>query len=206
MALTPLQGWPVPDAASAPANDASFAALGSAAEKQSVMVFASAAARDAAIATASRKKGMIAFLTDVAWWTGVKVDGGAWMPVAGVQSYRADQVGSFILTAAYTDVPSATVTLPAGQWQVRATGTIDVSTTGSRLYFMRVTDGVNENFTRLRPGLLNSTTYGGQYQFVADMRVTYAASTTVRVQAYTDVVDGSQGLALVTITATPVIY
>lgn len=206
MGQTPLQGDPIPDGGVAPANSPAFAAYGASVEKRTVNVWTSAAARDAAILTANRKKGMVAFLGDVGWWTGVKADAGAWMPIAGVPSYRADQVGSFIFTAAYTDVPSATITLPAGQWQVRAAGTIDVSTTASRLYFMRVTDGVNENFTRLRPGLLTSTTFGGQYQFAAEMRVTYTATTTVKVQAYTDVVDGSQGLALVAITANPIIY
>lgn len=78
---TPLQGWPVPGGSDAPANSPAFAAALSAAEKQSVMVFADATARDALILTANRKKGMVAFLTALGAFTRVTVDGGPWGPL-----------------------------------------------------------------------------------------------------------------------------
>lgn len=65
MATTPLQGWTVPAGSQAPATAADMAALGGAAEKQAVMVYATTAAMDTAIPTANRKAGMIAWITNL---------------------------------------------------------------------------------------------------------------------------------------------
>lgn len=65
MASTPKQGWPVPGGAQAPATAADFAALGAAAEAQSVMVFATPAAMDTAIPPAARKAGMVAWINSL---------------------------------------------------------------------------------------------------------------------------------------------
>ncbi len=65
MATTPLQGWTVPAGSQAPATAADMAALGGAAEKQAVMVYATTAAMDTAIPTANRKAGMIAWIANL---------------------------------------------------------------------------------------------------------------------------------------------
>lgn len=80
MATTPLQGWPTPGGSDAPANASAFAALGAAAEKQSNMVFADATARDAAIATGSRKAGMVCYLSTLGVWQSVRANAGPWTP------------------------------------------------------------------------------------------------------------------------------
>lgn len=65
MATTPLQGWTVPGDSQAPATAADIATLAQSAEAQAVMTFATPAAMDALIPPASRKAGMIAWITSL---------------------------------------------------------------------------------------------------------------------------------------------
>lgn len=75
MAATPLQSWTVPAGSQAPATAADMAALGGAAEKQAVMVYATTAAMDTAIPTANRKAGMIAWVANLGRHVRVTSDG-----------------------------------------------------------------------------------------------------------------------------------
>lgn len=76
MAQTPRQGWPVPAGGDAPATAADFAALGAAAEKQSVMRFPNDAARSAAIP--ATEPGMVSFVDTKGYHETVRGTGGPW--------------------------------------------------------------------------------------------------------------------------------
>lgn len=80
MATTPLQGLTVPTDADGPLGGTQIATLGAAVEKQLVMRFASASARDTAIPSANRVEGMVCWLqdTDQLYVCDATGSGGVW--------------------------------------------------------------------------------------------------------------------------------
>jgi hypothetical protein len=103
MATTPLQGWTVPAGSQAPATAADFATLAGAAEKQSVMVFATTAAMDTAIPAASRKAGMIAWITNLGRHVRVTSDAqagtlGPLAPIGSISVTGTPLVGTYDAT------------------------------------------------------------------------------------------------------------
>lgn len=190
-----MAGGDLPDMA------AGLLGLGSAAEKQSIMRFATTTARDAAISVGNRKAGMLAYIDALGCWTEVRTDGGSWVISAlGRSAYAADQSAGFTCTASFTDVTGCSITLPAGGWKVEATGIFDYATSSARLYIPELFDTASLGYQQIGIG----TT--GKLPFALQARVLYTSSTTVKLHAYASAVDGSQFLSYGRLTAVPVAY
>ena len=166
------------------------------------MRFATTTARDAAITPSSaRKAGMLAWIDALNCFTEVRADSGSWViSTLGRSAYSADQSAGFTFTASFTDVAGCTLTLPAGGWHVVATGLVDYATSGTRVYVPELIDSASLNYVQMGVGT------SGKLPFTLQARVSYASSTTVKLHAYANVVDGSQFISYGRITAVPVAY
>lgn len=114
---TPLQAWSVMLGTELPDMAAGLMGLGTAAEKQVNMRFASTAARDAAITPASaRKAGMRAWIDALGYWTTVLTDSGSWVQESIRETFTGTE-GTWVGS-----------TPPAGTLIVRRRGTVVVGT------------------------------------------------------------------------------
>lgn len=111
MATTPLQGLTVPTDADGPLGGTQIATLGAAVEKQLVMRYASASARDTAIPAANRVEGMVCWLQDTD------------------QLYVCDATGSGGVWRSFTQGPAWTAFTPT----FTATGGGAISLTQNRI-------------------------------------------------------------------------
>lgn len=183
----PVLGITTPLGTEPPDGAANMAALVDQVVPRLVMRFASTAARDAAIAVGDREAGMVAFVDALGCWTGVLADGGPWklLPL-GRAVYDVGQSAVFNFTTGFTSIPGCSVTVPAGQWVVTGTGYGRVSTAAPEIYFLDVHDGVNGYFTSIEAG----TSF--RIPWTVQMRVDYAAATTVQLRGYVSSTSGVQ--------------
>lgn len=181
MATTPLQALPVPSLSDSPNGPAQFLALGTAVEKLVNMLFATVAARDAAVT--APVAGMVAYLSTPKWVT--IYTGSVWVVMHGLTGIGASLARSTtqaVATGTLVDVTWPTETLDTDAFYPGGTTATITIPTGLGGTYNIAFNGAMSALTTAR-AMARITAGGDLYDFVFTTSDTFAGSLAIPLAA-----------------------